>query len=110
MKINGIEILEPESMDINPVELSKKVTMASGKQVKEIIAVKNNYTLIYKGLKPTTVAAFKNTFLEGNSVPFEYADSNGTKIVEVYIVSLPYSILKYNPKLNQDVTITMEEV
>lgn len=110
MKLNGINILDPESMEVNPVELSKKVTMASGKQVKEIIGIKNNYTLTYKGLKPTTVAVFKSAYLARNSVPFEYEDSDGTKIVEVYIISLPYSILKYNPKLNQNVTITMEEV
>lgn len=110
MKLNGIEILAPESMDVNPVELSKIVTMASGKQVKEIIRIKNNYTLAYKGLKPTTAAVFKNAYFAGNPVQFEYEDSNGTKIVEVYLTSLPYSILKYNPKLNQNVTITLEEV
>lgn len=110
MKLSGVNILKPESLDVNPVELSKIVTMASGRKVKEIITVKNNYVLTYKGLKPATVAVFKNAYLAGNSVPFEYEDSDGTKIVEVYLISLPYNILKYNPKLNQNVTITLEEV
>ncbi len=110
MKLNSITIIEPESMDINPVEYGVSARTASGKLVKDIIAVKNNYKLSYKGLKAATAKTFKDAYIAGTSVPFEYKDSDGTKTVTVNIVSLPYSILKYNTNLNQNVTITLEEV
>lgn len=110
MKLNGFVIPEPENIKVNPVEYGASARTASGKRVKDIIAVKNSYTLTYKGLKPVTVSVFKNAYLLGDAVSFEYDDSDGIKTVEVNITSLPYSILKYNPTLNQSVTITLEEV
>jgi hypothetical protein len=110
MKLNGIEIVKPEDMKVNPVELSKIITMASGKTVKEVVGIKRRFVLPYKGLKPETAEVFKEIYYSGQSAEFEYEDSNGTNVVEVYIESLPYSILKYNPRLNQNVTITLEEV
>lgn len=110
MKLNGIEIIAPESMDVNPVEYGVSARTASGRRVKDITAVKNSYTLRYKGLKPATAAVFKNAYLSGNAVQFEYEDSDGPKSVSVDITSLPYSTLKYNPTLNQNVTITLDEV
>lgn len=110
MKLNGFEILEPESMEVDPVEYGVSKRTASGRRVKDITTIKNNYSLTYKGLKSSTAAVFKSAYAIGKSVPFEYEDSDGIKIVEVDITSLPYSILKYNPTLNQNVTITLEEV
>lgn len=110
MKLNGTEVLDPEEMKVNPVEYGVSARTASGRYVKDIIAIKNSYTLTYKGLKSTTASVFKNVYLSGNSVPFEYKDSDGIKTVQVSITSLPYSILKHNTTLNQNVTITLEEV
>lgn len=110
MKLNNIEILEPESMDVDPVEYGVSARTASGRRVKDIKNIKNNYQLFYKGLKPSTAAVFKNAYVSGKSVPFEYEDSDGIKTVQVDIISLPYSILKRNPSLNQNITITLEEV
>lgn len=110
MKLNGFEIPHPEEMNIDPVEYGVSRRTASGRLVKDVISVKNNYSLRYKGLKSTTATIFKNAYKAVNAVPFEYEDSDGIKIVYVNIKSLPYSIFKYNPKLNQNITITMEEV
>ena len=110
MKLNGFLIPEPEDMKVNPVEYGVNARTASGRRVKDITAVKKSFTISYKGLKPATAAVFKNAYLSGNSVLFEYEDSDGPKSVLVDITSLPYSILKYNPNLNQNVTITLEEV
>ncbi len=53
---------------------------------------------------------FKDAYYSGNSVSFEYEDAEGAKIVYVTVNEMPYSLLKQNPKLSQNVTITLEEV
>lgn len=110
MKLNGFVIPEPEEMKVNPIEYGVNERTASGRRVKDITAVKKSFTLAYKGLKPATAAVFKNAYLTGVAVQFEYEDSDEPNPILVDITSLPYSILKYNPTLNQNVTITLEEV
>jgi len=76
----------------------------------DIKAFKRYINLPYLGLKPATIKVFKDVFYSGEAVPFEYNDSEGTQVVNVYINTLPESLLKANPTLSQNVTITLEEV
>lgn len=110
MKLNGLIIPIPKHMNINPVELSVTTRMASGRKVKDIIAIKNNYVLTYQGLKSESFLVFKNAYYSGNVIPFEYEDAKGIQIVYVTINEMPYSLSKQNPKLSQNITITLEEV
>ncbi len=110
MKLNNLMIPSPRRMNIEPVELSVVARMASGRKVKDVIAIKNNYVLSYQGLKSESFLVFKDAYYSGNSVSFEYEDAEGAKIVYVTVNEMPYSLLKQNPKLSQNVTITLEEV
>lgn len=110
MKLNNLAIPEPMQLMVDPVELSVKRETASGRKVKDIIAIKNNYNLSYQGLIPDSFIIFKTAYFAGKAVPFEYENAEGTQIVNVYINSLPHSLLKPNPKLAQNVTIKLEEV
>jgi hypothetical protein len=110
MKINGLEIPDPKKIDVEPVEISVKSRTASGLLVKDITAIKRNFSLSYQGLKPENTIIFKNIYYAGNAVSLEYEDAEGTQTANVFINTLPHSLLKQNPKLSQNVTITLEEV
>jgi hypothetical protein len=110
MKLNSLTIPEPKEMDVDAVEICVKRTTASGKKVKDVIAIKNNYKLSYQGLKSDSFIVFKNAYDIGEAVPFEYEDAEGTQTVNVYISTIPHSLFKLNPKLPQNITITLEEV
>jgi hypothetical protein len=104
------EILAPVSMAVQPVEIARQDRTASGRKVKDIIAVKNNYQLTYKGLSAASMKIFVNIYKQGEEVSFIYDDSEGEKQVMVYITSLPREIFKRRPDLSQNVSITLEEV
>lgn len=111
MKLNGLEIPTPkERIKVEPVELGKSDRTASGRRVKDIKGIKNNYILSYQGLKASSMKIFKDVYLSGEAVPFEYENFEGNQSVVININSLPYSISKQNSALSQSITITLEEV
>ncbi len=104
------EIPAPISMSVQPVEIARQDRVASGRKVKDIIAIKNNYQLTYKGLSAATMKIFADIYKKGEAASFIYDDSEGEKQVMVYITSLPREIFKKRPDLSQNVNITLEEV
>lgn len=112
MKINNIEVQAPiaGNFKITPVELSKIVTMASGKTVKEVIRIKDRFSLTYKGLKYRDYAIFYNAFMMGIPVAFEYLDNEIEKTATVYITSMPRGIYQEVSSVSHSITITLEEV
>jgi len=110
MKLNNLIIPTPKQMNIEPVELSKTARTVSGRKVKDIIAIKRNFNLSYQGLKPDSFIIFKTVYYAGKAVLLEYEDAEGPQIANVMINTLPYSLLKQNPKLSQNVTMALEEV
>jgi hypothetical protein len=112
MKINNISVQAPlaENFKINPVEHCKTARTASGRLVKNVIAVKNNYSLIYKGLRYSDYQIFLNLFLAGDSVSFTYLDNDIEKTVTVFIISMPRGIYQDKSTISHGVTITLEEV
>ena len=111
LKLNGTKIPIPETdVQIDEIEISRAERTASGRLVKDIIAVKKTYTLQYAGLLPSHALTFINAYHNGNPVIFQYEDVTGTHSVEVYIQSLPRSIYNPKPEYTKDITITLEEV
>ena len=111
LKLNGIEIPTPENdIQIEEIEIAREERTASGRLVKDIIAVKKIYTLQYAGLLPSHALTFINAYRNGNPVIFQYEDVTGTHSVEVYIQSLPRSIYNPKPEYTKDITITLVEV
>ncbi|WP_089610092.1 hypothetical protein [Dehalobacterium formicoaceticum] len=109
MKLNGYDIPAPITMSIDPFEIAKVNRTASGKYVKDVIAIKNKYSLSYKGLKPESMAVFRSAYEAGEAVDFIYNDDKGEHIVSVYITALTKDIPKYHSDLAQNVNITLEE-
>lgn len=111
LKLNGTEIPTPENdIQIEEIEISRAERTASGRLVKDIIAVKKTYTLQYAGLLPSHALTFINAYRIGEPVTFEYEDVTGTHSVEVYIQSLPRSIYNPKPEYTKNIIITLEEV
>ncbi|MDW5300760.1 MAG: hypothetical protein SA378_11600 [Sedimentibacter sp.] len=112
MKINNITVQAPlaENFKINPVEQCKTTRTASGRLVKNVIAIKNNYSLTYKGLRYSDYQTFLNVFLAGNSVPFTYLDNDIERTATVFIMSMPRGIYQDKSTISHGVTITLEEV
>ena len=111
LKLNGTEIPTPErDIQIDEIEISRAERTASGRLVKDIIAVKKTYTLQYAGLLPTDALTFINAYRTGEPVTFEYEDVEGSHSKKVYIHSLPRSIYAPKPQYTKDITVTLEEV
>lgn len=104
------EIPTPASMAVQPVEIARQDRTASGRKVKDIIAIKNNYQLTYKGLSAVTMKIFADIYERGEAASFIYSDSESEKQVMVYVTSLSRDIYKKRTDLSQNVSITLEEV
>lgn len=113
MKIGrtGLEqdIPRPTSFSIDPVEVSKSERTASGRLVKDIVAIKNEYNLTYQGLKPNQLKIFTDLYALGDPVSFIYDDASGEQTKSVYITSLPRGVFVRRPSLSENVTITLVE-
>jgi hypothetical protein len=112
MKINNIIVQAPlaENFKINPVEQCKTARTASGRLVKDVIAVKDNFSLTYKGLKFSDYKTFYDAFIVGNPVAFNYEDNGAEKSSTVFIISMPRGIYQDVSTISHSITITMEEV
>lgn len=110
MKLNNIIIPTPKTMTVDPIKLSVKVQMASGRKVEEVIAIKRKITLNYLGLSPQTTAIFKDVYYSSAEVPYEYEDAQGPQTAIVTIETFPMNLLRENPRLAQNVSIVLEEV
>lgn len=110
MKLNGYDIPTSITMQVEPFEIAKINRTASGKYVKDVIAIKNKYSLTYKGLKPTSMAVFRNAHEAGTAVDFIYNDDAGEHTVSVYVTTLTKDVPKYHQDLAQNVSITLEQV
>ncbi len=109
MKLNGIKIPTPDDIPIDEKQICKTERMASGRMVKDVVAIKNKYSLSYKGLLPDDAMTFINIFRAGNSVSFEYEDAEGSHNKTVYLTSLPRELYRFKPQYTQNVSITLEE-
>lgn len=112
MKLNNMTVQEPlnQNFKINPIEISKSERTASGRKVKDIIAVKDSFNLTYNGMKHADYIVFYNAFIAGNPVLFEYLDNDVAQIKTVYVTSIPRGIYQEKSAISHSITITLEEV
>ena len=110
MKLNDQTIPTPkQNVAIDYIEISKSERTASGRLVKDIIALKKQFSISYRGLKPSDAQIFIDAYELGEPVEFEYQDLGQTKTVNVYIMGLPREIYSPKPDYTANVTITLEE-
>lgn len=110
MKLNGQTIPTPfQNVAIDYIEISKSERTASGRLVKDIVTIKKQFSISYRGLKPSDAQIFIDAYELGEPVEFEYEDFEGTHNTTVYVVSLPREIYSPKPNYTANVTITLEE-
>lgn len=114
MKIGyaGLEqvIPKPKQVSIVDIEIAKGDRTASGKLVKDIIAVKKKIQLKYDGLTAASFNLFRSYFEAGKPVNFVYDEAGQTKIIQCYITEMPRQLFIHNTNYVSDITITLEEV
>jgi predicted RNA-binding protein with PUA domain len=108
MRLNGQNIIKPKNpISKAPVMIGKVDTVASGKQVIDVIKHKWRFGIIYEGLRDISFNAFKEPYLSKQAV--EFIDDEGNTYM-VRVMSLTYSTHRLNPSLKQNVSIVLEEV
>jgi len=105
-----VTLQDPDGFKIEPFEIAKIDRTASGKKVKDVIAVKHRYTLFYKALEPEDVRILVNFYLSGDSLSFLYSDSGEEKQAVVDITSIPRELFIYDWQYSENINITLEEV
>jgi hypothetical protein len=110
MKLGGQVIPTPkQNISINYIEIVRSERTATGRLVKDVIALKRQFSIPYAGLKPTEAQIFVDAYETGEPVLFEYTDVQGVQTAIVYVMSLPREIYSYKPNYTQNITITLEE-
>jgi hypothetical protein len=104
-----VEIPDPEGFAITPIEISKSERTASGRMVKDIIAVKRKFSLRYDALDPADVNIFVSFYEIGRTVNFIYEDSGRTVSAIVYITDLPRELFVHDFRYSENINITLEE-
>jgi hypothetical protein len=110
MKLNGQAIPTPkQNISINYIEIARSERTATGRLVKDVIALKRQFSIPYAGLKPEEAQIFIDAYEAGQPVSFEYTDVQGEQTATVYVMSLPREIYSYKPDYTANITITLEE-
>jgi len=114
MKIGyaGLEqdIPRPKQMSVVDTEIAKAERTASGRLVKDIIAIKRKIQLKYDGLSAASFNLFRTYYEAGKPVNFIYDEAGLAKTIECYITEMPRRVFVYNPAYVSDVTVALEEV
>ena len=84
MTLGNSTIAWPSSFSIEPQELAKINRTASGKTIKEVIAVKKKFSLKWNNLKGTDYQAIKALIAGAAFLSFVYPDNGTTATVTVY--------------------------
>lgn len=105
-----ITILDPDGFQIVPFEIARVDRTASGRLVKDIIAIKNRFILQYDALDPDDIDTFIQLFTTGRALNFIYEDSGKEKEAKVYITNFPRELFIYDWRYSENITITLEEI
>lgn len=105
-----VEMPSPESLSIEQNEICRTERTASGRMVKDVVAVKKAISLSYPALEIEQFSKIKFFYESGKLVKFEYVESGTPCEIEAYITNLPREIVVYDTDYVSDVKITLEEV
>lgn len=104
------EMPRPERVSIEYIEISRKNRTASAKLVKDIIAIKQIFTISYKGLTTNNINMFLQIYQARKAVNFIYDDAGKVKSTMVYLTNFPRELFIPKPQYSKNITITLEEV
>lgn len=110
---SGAEVVTmppPEVFDLIPREICRMERTASGRMVKDIVAIKREIKLKYDALTKEDFLALRAIYERGTSAEVAYREASTTSKATMYITSLPRRIVTYDTDFVRDVDVTFEEV
>lgn len=109
IKLGGIVIPSPNSFSIRTYNIEHSERTASGRLVKDIIAVKRTFLLKYLGLNATEKAVFNTLKEKQDFLILDYLEGGEVKTATVWMNELPAEMVTMNPEEWEDITIKLEE-
>lgn len=79
----------PETFAIEPQQITREGRTASGRLVKDVIAVKQRFVLSYAGLTSEQAEVFRTEFDRNQFLSFKYPDRGETQTATVWFGVLP---------------------
>jgi hypothetical protein len=83
------KIYKPTGFMINPIPIERRERTASGKLVKDIIAIKHEFILSYNALPPEPIKILKTEYNRHMVLNFIYPDIDGDEMVKIWFESFP---------------------
>lgn len=106
---NEQPIPTPESFTIEPQQITREGRTASGRLVKDVIAVKRQFTLSYGGMTPEQAAVFVTEFNRNQFLSFTFPDQGQTQAATVWFGTLPRELRWQLLSHWNGVSITLDE-
>lgn len=86
IKINGVQIKNPTSWDVEEYKLTKAGRVASGKMVMDVVAKKRKFNLSYDVLSGKDLEMIRNILYSDDSFyTLEYEDNGQIRSAIVYV-------------------------
>lgn len=82
--LNNVLLPDPDDFEIKETEISKDKRMASGKMLKEVIAIKKTFIIEYDSIKPVDLEKLKTLRAVGDFMEFRYFDNEVEKTATVW--------------------------
>jgi hypothetical protein len=110
MKLNGTTIKTPQKFIVTSQPIEQTTRLASGKLVKDIIAVKKQFNLSYSDITGTDLATILSIIADGGFVTLEYQTESGAGTATVTTGEIPRELWSASgTKRYRDVEITLTE-
>ena len=103
-------LLDPDGFNIAQFEVAYEERTASGRLVKDIVAIKRQFTLSFESFTSEDTNHIKDLINLGVPLSFLYDDAEREEQAIVYIKSYPRDLYKYDYDYSQNITIVLEEV
>lgn len=105
-----VEMPAPENFDIEQREICRMERTASGRLVKDVIAVKKEIRLKYVALEKSDFLHIRRLYEDGQLVKVEYREAGVLHSIEAYVANLPRKVTTYDTNFVRDVEVLLEEV
>lgn len=109
IKLGGVVIPSPNSFSVRTYNIEHSERTASGRLVKDIIAVKRTFVLKYMGLNATEKAIFNTLKEKRDFLVLKYLEGGEVRRAIVWMNELPAEMVSMNPEEWEDITIELEE-
>jgi hypothetical protein len=99
----------PKTFRIEPQQITRDGRTASGRLVKDVIAVKNRFVLAYTGLTAAQAEILRTEYARNQFLSFKYPDRGQERTATVWFSELPRELRYQLLSHWNNVTITLDE-